>query len=82
MSRIFGLSDLKKKDENEKEQEYFAGGLDQRGYDLVVTCLFFVIDDPMILFFFLLVAKFSNFYSGGSGQVTIQWSRSVILSRI
>jgi hypothetical protein len=35
MSNFRSLNDLNKKDENEeKRQEYFAGGLDQRGYAL------------------------------------------------
>lgn len=35
MSRIVGLNDLKKKDDEEKDprqEQLFAGGLDQRGY--------------------------------------------------
>lgn len=35
MSRIVGLNDLKKKEDEEKDprqEQLFAGGLDQRGY--------------------------------------------------
>jgi len=43
MSRIVGLNDLKKKEDEEKDprqEQLFAGGLDQRGYVIFVSLLF------------------------------------------
>jgi hypothetical protein len=46
MSRIVGLNDLKKKNDESKEEkkqnQFFAGGLDQRGFDFLSNiCMIF-----------------------------------------